>query len=183
MGGLLTVSVMSLMEVSHTWSRRCPEDLVSRRTSESHLFTGVCLSVPELSPRGDPDSDASSSSFSPVKKDNALGFDSRRLNPGHLPRSVQVSSFLIRDILSDCEGSQVESDGALAGSEGSLADSEGALAGSEGSLADSEGSLVDSEVDCGSCPFGPDPERSERREPLMASRCRGRLCGLLSLIL
>ncbi|CAL8333018.1 unnamed protein product [Arctogadus glacialis] len=150
--------MMSLTKVSHhsTCSRRRPDDLVSPRTSnESHLFAGSCRSVPEISLRCDTtkDSDATSS---PVKEDNALGFDLRRLNPGHLQRSVQVSSFLIRDILSDCEGSMV--------------DSEGALADSEGSLVDFEGSLVDG----GSCQFAPDPKRSARSESL-GSRCRGEL--------
>ncbi|CAL8343742.1 unnamed protein product [Lota lota] len=99
------------MEVSHhsACSRLHRDDLVSRRpNNESHLFTGACRSVPELSPRFDTTDSDTSSSSSPRKGDDVLSFDSRRLNRGHLPRSVHVSSFLIRDILSDCEESLVD---------------------------------------------------------------------------
>ncbi|KAK0136789.1 BarH-like 1 homeobox protein [Merluccius polli] len=98
------------MEVSQhpTCSLVHRDYLVSRRNNnESHLCT---CSVPELSPRsGTPDSDTSSSSSSSSSSPHAaLSLESRRLNPGHSPRSVQVSSFLIRDILPDCEESLVD---------------------------------------------------------------------------
>ncbi|KAL0978959.1 hypothetical protein UPYG_G00178490 [Umbra pygmaea] len=96
------------MEVSTNGSSFGIESLLSHRPASPHHLKGECRSPLELSPRSDPESGCSSP-LSPQRESvedaihiHAFALESS-LQHGHMPQPRTVaSSFLIRDILADC---------------------------------------------------------------------------------